>query len=137
MGRLWGVCNTPLHGDMKTHHGFHLPPHSIPQTQPVFGITRQNMPRPRSFFGRQGRGVLHTPHRTPSHRWRACTRPMTRPSPSFGGTFVGRMQYAPTWEHENAVRFMYPKAWHALKAAYFSGNTAEHTPTAIIFRPSG
>ena len=50
MGRLWGVCNTPLHRDIKTRHIFHLPPHSLPKTQPVFRVTRQNIPRLRSFF---------------------------------------------------------------------------------------
>ena len=63
----------------------------------------------------------------------ACTRPKAGPSPSFGGSFVGRMQYAPTRGHENAVRFVYSKAWHAPKAAYFSGNTAKHAPTAAPF----
>ena len=29
-GRLEGVCFCALHGDTKTHHVFHLPPHSIP-----------------------------------------------------------------------------------------------------------
>jgi len=28
----------------------------------VFRIPPHGMPRPRSFFGRQGRGVWHTPH---------------------------------------------------------------------------
>ena len=55
----------------------------------------------------------------------------------INGSFVGRMLLRPTWGHENAVRFVYSKAWHALKAAYFSGNAAEHTPSVIIFRPSG
>ena len=29
----------------------------------VLHIPPQNIPRLRSFFGRQGRGVLHTPHK--------------------------------------------------------------------------
>ena len=62
-GRLWVVCNTPLPRGIKTHHIFHLPPHSMPQRQPIFQVTRQNMPRPQSFFGHQGRGVWHTPHK--------------------------------------------------------------------------
>ena len=36
----------------------------------VFHIPPKGIPRPQSFFGRQGRGVWHTPHKAPSHGWR-------------------------------------------------------------------
>jgi len=52
----------------------------------------------------------------------------------INGSPVGRIQYAPTQGHENAPHFPPPTPWHPQKAAYFWGNTIEHTPTAIIFR---
>ena len=128
----------PLHRDMQTRRGFHLPPHGIPKRQPIFQVTRQNTPRMRSFFGRQGRGVWHTPHKAPSHGWRMPVHDQRQgPRPPFGGSFVGRMQYAPTQRHKNAPHFPPPTPWHPPNAARFSGNTAKHAPTAIIFRPSG
>ena len=65
----------------------------------------------------------------------------------INGTFVGRMQYAPTQRHDNAVRFSYsttvkqsnavrfayPTPWHALNAARFSHATTVKQSNAPRF----
>ena len=49
------------------------------------------------------------------------------------GTFVGRIQYAPTQEHENAVRFSYSTTMKQSNAVRFAYPTSEPTPTAARF----
>ena len=95
--------------------------------------------------------MAYAPQNGPAGDKNAHRRSIIRIIRPINGTFVGRIQYAPTQGHKNAPRFMHtttvkqsnaphfppPTSWHPLKAAYFSGNTIEHAPTAIIFRPSG
>ena len=94
-GRLWGVCNTPLLGKMKTQHVsvFHL----------------RWKCRTHRIWMFPCRGVLHTPHIYPIRGKRKtfddqmCKMifgPKSRP--------MGRMQYAPTREYEYAPRFSFP-----------------------------
>ena len=106
----------------------------IPVWRRVLRIPPHNTPRPRSFFGRQDRGVLHTPHKAPSHGWRMPIHDQRQgPRPPFGGSFVGRMQYAPTQGHVNAPRFMHTTTVKQSNAPHFPPPTQWYTPNAVRF----
>ena len=51
----------------------------------------------------------------------------------INGTFVGRMQYAPTQGHENAVRFSYSTTMKQSNAVPFAYPTQRHAPAAARF----
>ena len=51
----------------------------------------------------------------------------------INGSFVGRMQYAPTQGHENAVRFSYPTTMKQSNAVRFAYPTQWHAPNAVRF----
>ena len=64
----------------------------------------------------------------------AYPRPKAGLSPSFGETFVGRMQYAPTQRHKNAPRFMHTTTVKQSNAPRFTHSIARNVPTATQLR---
>ena len=52
----------------------------------------------------------------------------------FGGSFVGRIQYAPTQGHKNAVRFMHTTTVKQSNAPRFTHSIARNAPTATRLR---
>ena len=51
----------------------------------------------------------------------------------INGSPVGRMQYAPTRGHENAVRFVYSTTMKQSNAVRFAYPTQWHAPNAVRF----
>ena len=51
--------------------------------------------------------MAYAPPNGPAGDKNAYQRSIIRIIRPINGTFVGRMQYAPTWEHKNAARFMH------------------------------
>ena len=77
--------------------------------------------------------MAYAPQNGPAGDKNAHQRSIVRIIRPINGSFVGRIQYAPTQRHENAVRFAYPTPWHAPSAMRFSHATTVKQSNALRF----
>ena len=72
----WNACRAyairPYTGTPKTRRVLYFLPSSNTETRRVLYFLPSSNTETRRVFIFSGRGVLHTPHQTPSHGWRMC-----------------------------------------------------------------
>ena len=78
--------------------------------------------------------MAYAPPNGPAGDKNAYQRSIIRIIRPINGSFVSRMQYAPTQGHENAVRFVYTTTMQQSNAVRFSYPTPWHSPTAPRLR---